>query len=335
MDSVLVIEDEEMLRSAVVRGLSKLPALVVSEARDLEQAVTLIDAAVPTLIVSDIDLPGRSGIELLGELGRRGLRIPVIFVSGFLKAYRSQIPQHADVEVMEKPVALDELRDVVQRRLAQSRRAQDMAPFSVADYLQLACMGRHSVHVTVHRDERELGHVAVWQGEVFYCRDVLGGGAEAFGRLAFASRTVVQCVTLSLKPTARNIDGNWEFLLMESARQRDESGGTDDPYEASPSSRVLSTRLGVAGNVEAPDGGKQERLEARLFSQAWEEGLEALLSKDYGKALSAFLRADQIRPGDNKVHTNIVRLRSMGIVSVSEAPPANYTKKDRAVNDQR
>ena len=60
MDSVLVIEDEEMLRSAVVRGLSKLPALVVSEARDLEQAVTLIDAAVPTLIVSDIDLPGTS-----------------------------------------------------------------------------------------------------------------------------------------------------------------------------------------------------------------------------------------------------------------------------------
>lgn len=322
MARVLVIEDEEMLRSSVVRGLSKLPDLDVVEARDLEQAVALIDNGAPTLIVSDIDLPGRSGIELLGELGRRGLRVPVIFVSGFLKAYRSQIPQHADVEVLEKPVALEELREIVQRRLAQSKPAQEIAPFSVADYLQLACMGRHSVNVTVHRGERELGHVQVWQGEVYYCKDLLGSGGAAFGRLAFAVNTIVQCGALAHKPTQKNLDGNWEFLLMESARQRDESRVQDDPYENVPSSRVHASRRGTVTADSGGEGARQEPLENRLFTQAWEEGVEALLSKDYARALSAFLRAEQIRPGDNKVHTNIVRLRTMGIASVSEAPTA-------------
>jgi DNA-binding NarL/FixJ family response regulator len=90
---ILVIDDEAMLRSGFVRGLSKIPGAEVVEAADLPQALAHLDVGAADVIVSDIDMPGRSGLELLGELGRRGMRTPVIFVSGYLRAYGSQIPR--------------------------------------------------------------------------------------------------------------------------------------------------------------------------------------------------------------------------------------------------
>lgn len=114
MARVLIIEDETVLRASVARGIAKLN-VDVFEAGTLNDALRIVDTTPPDVVISDIDMPERSGLELLGELGRRNLNVPVIFVSGYLNAYRSQIPHHASVEVLEKPVPIDELRQVVRR----------------------------------------------------------------------------------------------------------------------------------------------------------------------------------------------------------------------------
>lgn len=155
MTRVLVIEDERTLRTTVARGLAKIPGVEVVEAATMEEAVRALNLGPPSVILSDIDLPDRSGIEILGELGRRGMKVPVIFVSAYLRAYRSQIPPHADVEIHEKPVALDELRNLVRRRIGRVS-SPPPSPFGVIDYFQLACMGRRSVIIDVTRDRKSV-----------------------------------------------------------------------------------------------------------------------------------------------------------------------------------
>src|SRR5690606_31862269 len=107
MSRVLVVEDEETLRNAMVRGLAKLSGVEALGAGSIAEALTVVDGGAPDVVVSDLDLPDRPGLELIGELGRRGIRCPITFVSAYVRAFSAQIPRHAGVRVLEKPVPLE------------------------------------------------------------------------------------------------------------------------------------------------------------------------------------------------------------------------------------
>ncbi|MCE9578092.1 MAG: response regulator [Deltaproteobacteria bacterium] len=345
MKTVLLIEDEAVLRSAAARGLAKLPDLEVIAVGSMADAVAVLDAGCPDLVVSDIDLPDRVGLEILGELGSRGCTAPVIFVTAYLKAFRPQIPRHARVTVFEKPVALEALRAHVKTALGLSETAvAPPAPFMVADYLQLACMGRHSVAIEVARGDRVAGRVLVVAGEAWSARDARGSGEDAFRRLAFARDGRVACRTLVDEPGPRDLHRPWEAMLMDAARVVDETSrdgdrddeilsidevadGDDASFAAFAAfeDRVMDgpmPRL-AEGTLEGP------RMAAPLppgeqFAAFRDRGVEALLSKDYAGAWAAFVEAGRIRPDDPTVKANLIRLRDLGL----GGSPAGSTDKE-------
>jgi DNA-binding response OmpR family regulator len=309
MARVLIIEDESVLRSSMARGIAKLPGVDVADAKDLDEALVLLDQARPQLVISDIDLPGRSGIELLGELGRRGLTTPVIYVSAYLKAYRAQIPPHANVEVVEKPVALDDLRAMVRAKLG-SPPEQRPAPFSAADYIQLACTGRHSVVIQLAWPPNHRGEIVVADGELWSAHDDQGSGMVALRRLVFRDGVEVQCMTLKGAPGVRDVVGAWEAVLLESARLLDEERAQGSaPSEAPPTTTPAST----------PEEEAQAESDVR-FELAWEHALEAMLKKDYPAAAQAFRVAQSLRPDDPRVAANLKRLGELGHVAPGGSP---------------
>ena len=233
MPRLLILEDEAVLRASMARGLRKVPGLEVVEAGSMAEAVGLLDTAPPDLVFSDIDLPDRAGLEILGELGRRHLKVPVVFISAFLKAYGPQVPRHANVEVRSKPVSVEELRRIVTERLGRTAGAA-AAPFSAVDYLQLAGLGRHTVELELRRNDLPAGSIEVVAGEPWSAQDAQGSGVEAFLRIAFASDGAVECRTLQFAPRPRNIDARMEELLMEGARLVDEGARTGTGPEPGP-----------------------------------------------------------------------------------------------------
>lgn len=299
MADVLIIEDEPVLRSSMAKGISRMPSVTVSEAGTLQQAVDILDEAPPRLILSDIDLPDRSGLEILGEIGKRGLRVPVVFISAYLKAYNAQIPRHADVDVREKPVSLEELRGIVSQKLGGSGPAPDVEPFSIADFVQLACLGQRSVVVQAADGRTTTGAIVVHRGEAWSARDEGGAGPEAFYRLAMDPKLSATCRTLKEAPGDRNLFEPWEMLLLDSARRADEELAQRD---AAGRSSETAGATNAAEPVPADDG----------FDAVWERGVDALLSKDYAGALAAFLEAKALRPADGRVVANLDRLAKMG-----------------------
>jgi len=228
MSRVLVIEDEEMLRTTMVRGISKLPDIEVLDAGTLEEALHQIDAEAPQLILSDLNLPGRSGVELLGELENRKIHIPVVYITAFLNTFKTMIPMHANVKVLEKPVGLNELRSIVLKHIEEKGDTTAVpAPFGVPDYLQLAGMGRYSVSITVENKGAVAGKITVVSGEVWsaHYRDGEGDeddGTAVFREIAFLPGAHVSCQALNGDPGVRNIHDSWESLLIDAARQTDE-----------------------------------------------------------------------------------------------------------------
>lgn len=327
---ILIVEDETVLRSAMARALAKLPALV-DDAATVAEAVAHLDRAIPDVIISDLDLPDGTGIELIGELGRRKARVPVVFVSAYLRAYRAQIPPHADVEVREKPIELDELRALVRDRLRP--RDDDSAPFGVTDYIQLACLGKHSVVIEVTHHGQARGRLEVVDGEIWHAEDTHGGGGlDAFRRLAFATEVEAHCHTLAGPRGPRTIDGRWEALLMDSARVWDERGPGDDLSAAAldlafdtaaSSDEVAWPPDTTSGFAEGTAGGARPAPPAPdRFGALYDRAIEALLIRDYATAVQAFAEAHALRPDDRQVAANLERLAALGY------PAAAHTLED-------
>jgi len=77
--TVLVVDDEPMLRNLLSR-LLQLEGYEVLEAEDGEAALDIVAEQNPDLVLLDVMLPARNGLDVLGDL-RRTSDIPVILVS--------------------------------------------------------------------------------------------------------------------------------------------------------------------------------------------------------------------------------------------------------------
>jgi two-component system C4-dicarboxylate transport response regulator DctD len=116
----ILIEDEAALRLAASQTL-ELGGFSVQACASAEEALALLRADYPGVVVTDVRLPGKSGLELLAHVAALDAGLPVIVVTG-----------HGDVDMavgamragaydfIEKPFASERLLDAVRR--AQERR---------------------------------------------------------------------------------------------------------------------------------------------------------------------------------------------------------------------
>jgi len=79
--SVLLVEDDAMVRGWLEFTLEESEFHVTGTARTAEQAAELIERRRPDLLLIDYRLPGRRGTELVRELRRAGLRTPALLMT--------------------------------------------------------------------------------------------------------------------------------------------------------------------------------------------------------------------------------------------------------------
>lgn len=297
MPRVLIVEDEDTLRSSMVRGLARLAGIEVIDTATVTDAMAVIARVPVDLILSDIDLPDRSGLELIGELKMRHLSTPIVFISAYLASFRSVIPTHACIDVREKPVPLEELRALVQK-YTQTHAA--LGVFAVADYLQLAVQSHRSVTIDVEGG----GALLVIDGEPWTAFDPHGDGIDAFQRIAL--RNAVGCRGVGMPYPQRTLFDRWDTLLFETARLHDEAQRDAVDVAASKTAPAPPANLAPARVEE-------------VFELAWEQGVEALIGRDYDTALVHFLRCEDLVPGDRRVATNLKRLHELGVRPVDDA----------------
>src|SRR6202162_1420696 len=113
---VLVCNNEEVLR-ALVRGALELGDYEIVEARDGDESVELARSCEPDLIVLDMMMPGRSGLEGLTELRaeERFAETPVIMLTARAQAKDREAAVAAGVShFLPKPFSPLELASTVE-----------------------------------------------------------------------------------------------------------------------------------------------------------------------------------------------------------------------------
>ena len=111
--TILVCDDEESLRELIRAVLG--PEYRYLECEDGEEALELIRAQSPDLVVLDVMLPRRNGLEVLAELRRdpQHGKTPVIVVTAWSYAVDAAASAGADV-FLPKPFEPEHLKGTVE-----------------------------------------------------------------------------------------------------------------------------------------------------------------------------------------------------------------------------
>lgn len=108
---ILIVEDEATLRRIIVRNLAGRGHLVREAATAAEGGGAVL-AERPDLLLLDINLPDRSGWDLLRELGRRGVAVPTVVVSA-VRVSPSRLAEFRPLAYLPKPFPIEALLRLV------------------------------------------------------------------------------------------------------------------------------------------------------------------------------------------------------------------------------
>ena len=126
MIRVLIAEDQSMVLGAL-RALLEIEAdlEVVATARTGTEALELATAQQPDVVVTDIEMPGMTGLELAAELGRRGSTARIVILTTFARpGYLRRALDAGAAGYLLKDAPSHQLADAI-RRVHAGLRAVD------------------------------------------------------------------------------------------------------------------------------------------------------------------------------------------------------------------
>jgi FixJ family two-component response regulator len=189
-----VVDDDESLRTAVLRLLEAAGF----DAVGYDSAGAFLLNPLPDrtgCVLLDVRLPGPSGLDLQGALQRRGVTLPVIFLTGFADVGSTvQAMKAGAVDFLAKPVDRDTLVEAIQRALARDvlqRAARDEANQLRARFASLTSREREVFDRVVAgrvnkqiADELGIGERTVKAERARVMAKLGAGSAAELGRLA-------------------------------------------------------------------------------------------------------------------------------------------------------
>ena len=127
---ILIVDDEPEIRSILMEYLEDLGEVVGVESGEL--AVRALEEKRFDLVISDYNMPGMNGLELLRHMNGQGGEIPLIWITGrssrelVVEAWKEGV-----FDYFEKPFDLEQVRKSVITALSLADPLKSAAPGSV------------------------------------------------------------------------------------------------------------------------------------------------------------------------------------------------------------
>jgi len=127
---VLIVDDDRLLVKKIADGLDweKLGVDTAFTANDAQQARSIIKKCKIQLLITDIEMPGGSGLELVKWVQREQLGCKCIFISSHASFhYAQEAIKLQSSQYLLKPVSNKELEEVIALTLNEVRRKESAA----------------------------------------------------------------------------------------------------------------------------------------------------------------------------------------------------------------
>lgn len=126
MPRILLVDDDETIRDTLYELLSA--EYVCQTAETAEKAFARLEADQYDVVLTDISMPGLSGLELLGHVRQKFPDTPVIIVSGIGDQEHAQgLIRLGAFDFLLKPFSLEVVEKSVRRALEYRKRLVEAA----------------------------------------------------------------------------------------------------------------------------------------------------------------------------------------------------------------
>ena len=217
----------------------------IEVALSADQALDILKGSQFDLIVVDVNMPVLDGVQFLSILSRRYPDLKKAALTGLAnEEKRSACLANGAELFIEKPRSAEGLKSVFTMLdelvtwRPQTGFQGMLRRVNLQDVIQMECLGRNSSILEIN-DRKVSGRIYIEDGRIIHAAVGSLAGEAAFQKLLALAAGAFQLQPFE-PPPARTIEGQWEFLLMEAARVRDESAqpAADAPPEPA---RILET----------------------------------------------------------------------------------------------
>ncbi len=114
--SVLVADDSGTMRKIIIRSLQMLGIQNSAEAKDGDEAISIFKQGGINLVLTDWNMPGKSGLEVIREIRAQDKDVPIIMVT--TEAEKRRVLETIEVGVSDyiiKPFEVEVLRDKLRK----------------------------------------------------------------------------------------------------------------------------------------------------------------------------------------------------------------------------
>jgi two-component system nitrogen regulation response regulator GlnG len=125
MKPVWIVDDDRSIRWVIEKALSR-EGIAFDSFSSAQDALDALSAGAPEVLVSDIRMPGLSGLELLNTVKQRHPAVPVIVMTAYSDLDSAVAAfQGGAYEYLPKPFDVDQAVELIRRALDESRRESE------------------------------------------------------------------------------------------------------------------------------------------------------------------------------------------------------------------
>ena len=118
---ILVVDDDEGIRENIVDLLSSEDYHVLS-ARDAAEAMRLLETEKVDVLLTDFQMPGANGVELIEQARRSDGDISAILMTAYLYVYEQLDEERKQgITLLRKPFDAQDVLDLVKEELRRKR----------------------------------------------------------------------------------------------------------------------------------------------------------------------------------------------------------------------
>lgn len=223
MKRVLVVDDEEDMLWMLQRNLNKgMKDVEILAAKSGEEALAVLSDKSVNLVITDINMPGISGLDLLIEINNRFPSIGVIIMTAYpSNAYETQAMMSGSLRFIEKPFDIKEVRTIVEEVLKEGEGFQGTVDgVDLVDIVQFNGLSRATAALKVAAGDQE-GMIFFKDGAVVHAMCGKESGEEAFFTMLGFNGGSLQNIR-GVQPPIVSIHKSIEALLFEAAVKNDE-----------------------------------------------------------------------------------------------------------------
>ncbi len=112
---ILVVEDDEELQTALTKVLSQ-HGYDVTVAKDGYEGLDHVERNAPWLVLTDLSLPGKGGMDFLREVRTQGYHMPVVVMTAYGGVdVAVEALKYGATEFLQKPFPIDRLEKIIQQ----------------------------------------------------------------------------------------------------------------------------------------------------------------------------------------------------------------------------